>query len=63
MQQYYVAVGTVQVKLVTLLDLLSAVRAEREAPLTVGVCCSAKDTCDAIIVALNQVFNRVQTEV
>lgn len=62
MQQYYVAVGTVQVKLVTLLDLLSAVRADRDVPLTVAVCCSARDTCDAIIVALSQVWKGAYLE-
>lgn len=55
MQQYYVAVGSVQGKAATLLDLLSAVIAETERALTVGVCCSARDTCDEIVAALIKV--------
>ena len=49
------AVGSVQGKAATLLDLLTAVITETDRALTIGVCCSARDTCDAIVAALVKV--------
>ena len=55
MQQYYVAVGCAQSKLVTLQDLLAAVTSETSSSIRVGVCCSSRDTCDEVVFALNRV--------
>jgi hypothetical protein len=64
MHQYYVAVGSAQSKLVTLLDLLRAVVSEHGsglchegAPkdLRVGICCSSRDSCDQVVLGIAQV--------
>jgi hypothetical protein len=64
MQQYYVAVGCAQSKLVTLLDLLRAVVSDETDTrdegccknLRIGICCSSRDSCDEVVLGVAQVL-------
>ncbi|GMH37343.1 hypothetical protein BSKO_05221 [Bryopsis sp. KO-2023] len=50
LKQYYVAVGTADAKLATLLDLLQALHANKK--LALAVCCSSRDSLDNVIAGL-----------
>lgn len=50
LKQYYVAVGTPDAKLATLLDLLQALHANKK--LALAVCCSSRDSLDDVIAGL-----------
>lgn len=50
LKQYYVAVGTADAKLATLLDLLQALHANRR--LALAVCCSSRDSLDDVVAGL-----------
>jgi hypothetical protein len=64
MQQYYVAVGCAQSKLVTLLDLVRAVVSDDTGTrdegcrkdLRIGICCSSRDSCDEVMLGVAQVL-------
>lgn len=60
-QQYYVAVGSRESKLKTLVDLLRALEGQRQGQLAVAITCSSRDSLESTVFSLVEVrFYHIQ---